>query len=43
MELAEQVELVSGFRTHMNSLTVEYLPHCTFTGTVVCMEMFPTV
>lgn len=43
MEQAEQVELVSGFRTHMNSLTVEYLPHCRFTGTVVCMEMFPTV
>lgn len=43
VEQAEQVELVSGFRTHMNSLTVEYLPHCRFNGTVVCMEMFPTV
>lgn len=25
--LAEQVELVCGSRTHMNSLTVEHLPH----------------
>lgn len=39
VELAEQVELVSGSRTHMNSLTVEYLPHCRFPGTVVFMEI----
>lgn len=26
MELAEQVELVPGSRTHIHSLTVEYLP-----------------
>ena len=39
MELAEQVELVSGSRTDMNSLTVEYLPHCRFTETVFFMEM----
>lgn len=39
MELAEQVELVSGSRTDMTSLTVEYLPYCRFPETVVFMEM----
>lgn len=35
--LAEQVELVCGSRTHMNSLTVEYLPHWRFPGSIVFM------
>lgn len=43
MELAEQVELVFGFGTRMNSLTVECLPHSLFTVTVVFMEMNKTM
>lgn len=40
VELAEQVELVPGSRTHMHSLTVECLLHCQFPGTgVVCIEI----